>query len=59
MRPETKLAAFLLLMVAIFLAAHAAGRSAGPVSPVNAPPAGNPGSVVPGGGMRGMHMGSK
>jgi len=59
MRPETKLAAFLLLMVAVFLAAHAAGRSAGPVRPANAPPAINQGVVAPGGGMSGMHMGSK
>ncbi len=58
MRPETKLAAFLLLMAAIFMGAHAAGAMTGPVTSVNAPPAGNSGSVSPGGGMNGMNMGS-
>ncbi len=57
MRPETKLAAFLLLIAAVFLGARAAGAMAGPVSSVNAPPAGNSGSVSPGGGMGGMNMG--
>jgi len=58
-RPETKLAAFLLLMIAIFLGARAIGAMAGPVSSVNAPPAGTTGVVNPGGGMGGMDMGSK
>jgi hypothetical protein len=56
-RPETKLVAFLLLIVAVFLGARAAGEHAGPVTSVNAPPAGNSGSVAPGGGMGGMNMG--
>jgi hypothetical protein len=56
-RPETKLAAFLLLLAAIFLGAHAAGGTAGPVTSVNAPPAGNSNQVAPGGGMGGMNMG--
>lgn len=59
MRPEAKLAAFLLLVLAIFAGARAAGAMAGPVSLVNAPPAGNSGSISPGGGMNGMNMGSK
>ena len=59
MRPETKLAAFLLLLIIIFLGARAAGAMTGPVSSVNAPPAGNTGQVNPGGGMGGMNMGSK
>ncbi len=58
MRPETKLAGFLLLVIAIFAGAHAAGTMAGPVSSVNAPPAGSSGSVGTGGGMGGMNMGS-
>ncbi len=59
MRPELKLAAFLLLVTAIFVGARAVGAMAGPVSSVNAPPAGNTGQVGPGGGMGGMNMGSK
>ncbi len=57
MRPETKLVAFVLLIVAIFMGARAAGAAAGPVSPANAPPAGSHSSVNPNGGMGGMNMG--
>jgi hypothetical protein len=55
LRPETKLAAFVLLAIAIFLGAHEAGILVGPVTSVHAPPASPNG---PGGGMTGMNMGS-
>ena len=52
MRPETKLAAFALLAVAIFLGAHEAGTLVGPVTSVHAPPASpNAPGGGPGGGM--------
>ena len=57
MRPEAKLAAFILLAFAIFLGAREAGVLAGPVRPANSGPIGNPGGRVPQGGMSGMHMG--
>ena len=57
MRPETKLVAFMLLAIVIFLGAREAGALAGPVRPVNSGPIGNPGGPIPGGGMSGMHMG--
>jgi hypothetical protein len=51
--PEIKLVAFLVLAVAIFLGAHAAGALVGPVTSVNAPAGGSSGSVHSGG----MNMG--
>jgi len=56
-RPETKLLAFVLLVMAIFLGAREAGVLAGPVKPANSGPVGNPGGHIRGGGMSGMDMG--
>jgi len=53
MAPDIKLVAFLVLAVAIFLGAHAAGSLVGPVTSVDAPPGGSSGSVNTGG----MNMG--
>ncbi|HUL25849.1 MAG TPA: hypothetical protein VLW44_08765 [Streptosporangiaceae bacterium] len=53
MAPEIKLVAFLVLAVAIFLGARAAGSLVGPVVSVDAPPGGSSAPVNTGG----MHMG--
>jgi hypothetical protein len=53
-RPETKLLAFIVLAVAIFLGARAAGSLVGPVSSVYATPGSG---SAPGGGSGSMPMG--
>ncbi len=58
MRPETKLAAFIALAVAIFLGAHEAGSLVGPVASIHGTPGGSSGSMNTGGGSGSMNMGS-
>lgn len=52
MRPETKILAFVFLVVAVFLGARAVGSALGPVSSVYTAPGGGAGS----GGSGSMHM---
>ena len=54
MRPETKILAFVFLVVAVFLGARAVGAALGPVSSTYSVPGGG---SAPGGGSGSMHMG--